>query len=202
MANDLVDKPVGFVKKHKTGVLAGAGILVIFVLYLVMRGSSGSSSSSSQPTGAATTDPNATGFSPANGLVQGPPGTAGPPGPTGSRGPSGPSGKFSFWKEARAILIARGNRHPTQSQIDRERAVIMKKTPSAGNGGGKHIPAAAPVSPAVNLAANTTHYTVKPGDTAASIAAKHGTDVSGFHGANRTTLGRKDVMAGQRVRVR
>src|SRR5882724_9015228 len=186
---EIVDKPVGFVKKHKTGFLAGAGILVIFILYIIIRGTGGGGSSSQAADSSGITDPNAaTGFNPANGIVQGPPGMAGPPGPGGSRGPAG-SGKFSFYAEARRLLIARGNKHPTKAQIERKRRQLIKNADKGGGGSPTMHPGAqAPVSPAVNLAANTTHYTVKPGDTTASIGAKHGLDPSTIHGANRTVM--------------
>lgn len=200
---EIVDKPVGFMKKHKTGVLAGAGILAIFVIYIILKGSGAGGGSNAPADSSAITDPNAaTGFNPANGLVQGPPGMAGAPGPSGPRGPGG-STKFSFWREARALLIARGNKHPSQAQINRERDKLIKNADKPSGGQHMHPGVEAPVSPAVNLAANTTHYTVKPGDTAQSIALKHGImDPSSVHGANRTVMGHKDVMAGQRVRVR
>jgi LysM repeat protein len=201
-ATNATGKATSFVKRHKTPILIISGVVVVFILYMILRGSNSGSASGQTSSGGAT-DPNAaTGFNPANGVVQGPAGTAGAIGATGKRGPAGRIG--SIWQEAKARLIARGNKHPTNAQINRERSRILAS--SAPNPPPKQrmhpLNPQAPVSPAVTMAARTTHYTVKPGETTASVAAKHGMQASTLHGANGTVVGNKNVMAGQRVRVK
>lgn len=59
----------------------------------------------------------------------------------------------------------------------------------------------ASMTPTAALSAKTVHYNTKPGETSASVALKHGQDVSNLHAMN-PHLGSNGVMPGQRVRVR
>ncbi len=180
-----------FFSKHKTTIFAVGGIVVVFVLYLVLRGNSSTSAATGADTDAA--DNGTTGFSPTDSGNVGP---TGPAGATGSTGATGPAGKTNWYQMAKQLLISRGNKNPSVAQIDRERKKLLKEL---GGGGGKNTPntpKGAALTPITALTTHTTHYTVKPGDTLASIGAKHGVDSSDIHAMNRTQLGNKGVMAG------
>lgn len=201
---NVTTKASGFIQKHKKGAMVVGGIAVVFVLYLFLRSRSASGNSSSSGTPAdssSVTDPNAaTGFNPANGVLTGPTGPAGPVGATGARGPAG---RVSIWQEAKQRLIARGILHPTQKQINAERSRILASSAPPKPPKRMHpLNPQAPVSPAVTTAARTQFHTVQPGATTASVAAKHGMQPSTVHGMNGNVVGHKEVMAGQRVRVK
>lgn len=116
-------------EKHKGLVAAGLLGLLLLIYFMSRSNSSGAGTAQSA---AAIPDPNAS-SSPLTdpalaGMLSGMgaiPGPAGSTGPTGATGPAGPQGRFSIWQEAKARLIAKGNKNPSQGQIDRERRRIL-----------------------------------------------------------------------------
>lgn len=183
VAEKTASKTGSFFQKHKTTIFIVGGIVIAGILFIIVRGSSGSSSSA----GTASNDPGSSnGLSQADlaGLLssipQGPPGMAGAAGATGAKGATGARGKTG----------AKGAPGKPAPKPKPKKPPVHKKPPPRR------------ATPQTNLASRTTHYTVKPGETTASVAAKHGMDSSSLFAANRTVMGSSaQVHAGQRVQV-
>lgn len=139
MADDNGTKPAGGSKfklppaleKHK-GLLAAGLVGVLLLIYFMSR----SSSAGAATTTTGITPDTTTADSPLTdpdlaSMLSGMSGTPGLTGPAGATGATGATGttKFSFWQEAKAKLIAGGNKNPTQGQIDRERKKIIAGVP-------------------------------------------------------------------------
>lgn len=193
MADGVVENSTGkagqFFQKHKTPILVVAGLGVAFVLYMLVRGSSGTSSQSPSAgaygTGANPYGTGGPGSSYGDYGVQGPPGPPGATGKQGKQGKQGPPGKDND-RDGK-----KNNRHhkggpPARHRHTAAHVTLGVKSPS----------------PQTKLAMNTVHYTVKPGETSASVAMKHGTDISTLHGMNPAHVGSQaSVHPGQRISV-
>jgi LysM repeat protein len=172
-----------FVQKHKKAIYWTAGIVAAIVLYLVIRGySGGGSTTAANSAGAAGTSGIGTNPYAGGGFSGGLEGPAGPAGATGPAGPRGKQGKPGKDSDKGKRTDKTGRHHGPKRRVG-------------------HIPATTHHAAQTTTAARTTHYTVKPGETSASVAAKHGTDISTLHAMNGVGA-QRSVHPGQRVRVR